>query len=107
VRNAGATLLYPIDGGAPKTAAGISETDQVIGGSEESDVVYVSLARRAVPKSIWNVNIRTGQRRPFVTLAPSDPVGIVGLGSPIFSADKTRYIFNQFVNCRFSMLRAD
>jgi hypothetical protein len=94
-RKDGATLLYPIDGGAPITAVGISETDFVVSGSEESDVIYVSPASTAIQRSLWRVNIRTGKRSPFVTIGPIDPVGIVGCCIPILSADQKWYIFEQ------------
>ena len=92
----GAARLYPLDGGEPKPVAGIAEADEVIGGSPDSDVVYVTPDASAVPKQIMKVNVTTGRRQAFVTVSPFDAAGIVGVGRPHFSEDGKRYLFNQF-----------
>jgi Tol biopolymer transport system component len=96
VRDAAGTIrLYPIHGGEPKTVPGVTEAEQVIGGSMDSDVVYVSANPSAIPQQILKVNVATGRRQPFVTVSPSDAAGITGLGPPIFSADENRYVYTQ------------
>ena len=84
-----------LDGGEPKPVAGISEADWVVGGATNSDVLYVSPDPAAIPQQIVKVNIGTGRREPFVTVSPTDPAGLVGLDSPIFSSDEKRYIYTQ------------
>jgi serine/threonine protein kinase/Tol biopolymer transport system component len=91
----GAIRLYPIDGGEPKQITGLTETDEVVAGSTDSDVVYVSPDLSAIPLQIVKVNIATGRRQPFVAVSPSDPAGIVALSRPIFSGDEKRYIYTQ------------
>jgi eukaryotic-like serine/threonine-protein kinase len=105
---AGAALLYPIDGGEPKPVNGVTERDDVIGGSPESEVVYVSPDALATPQqtsqeilrilkmNVVKVNIVTGRRQPFVTVSPSDTAGIVGLDRPHFTSDGKQYVFNQY-----------
>jgi hypothetical protein len=92
---AGVVRLYPIDGGEPKPVTAVTETDWVVGGSTNSDVLYVSPDRAAIPLQIVKVNIGTGRREPFVTVSPTDPAGLVGLDSPIFSSDEKRYVYTQ------------
>ena len=41
---------YPIDSGEPKPVAGLTEPDRVIGGSTDSDVVYVLPDTSAIPE---------------------------------------------------------
>jgi hypothetical protein len=84
----GAVRLYPIDGGEPKSVAGVAEADEVIGGSTDSDALYVSPDPSAIPKQIMKVNIA-------VTISPADPAGVVSLSRAIFSSDEKRYIYNQ------------
>jgi eukaryotic-like serine/threonine-protein kinase len=89
----GTVGLDPIDGGDPKRVAGLTETDQVIGGSADSDIVYVSSGDSATRRQIVKVNIANGQRQSFVTVSPTDSVGIAGVGRPIFSADGKRFVY--------------
>jgi eukaryotic-like serine/threonine-protein kinase len=91
----GAVRLYSIDGGEPRAVAGVGESDRVIGGSINSDVLYVSSDSSAISMQVTKVNITTGQRQPFLTISPTDSAGIVGLSRPIFSSDEKRYIYNQ------------
>jgi dipeptidyl aminopeptidase/acylaminoacyl peptidase len=91
----GAVGLYPIDGGDPKRLAGLTETDQVIGGSADSDIVYVSSGDSATRRQVVKVNIANGQRQPFVTVSPADSIGIAHVGRPIFSADGKRFVYLQ------------
>jgi eukaryotic-like serine/threonine-protein kinase len=91
----GTVGLYPIDGGDPKRVAGLTETDQVIGGSADSDIIYVSSGDSAFRRQIVKVNIANGQRQSFVTVSPTDSVGIAGVGRPIFSADGKRFVYLQ------------
>jgi eukaryotic-like serine/threonine-protein kinase len=105
---AGAALLFPIDGGKPMPLNGIKPADDVIGGSPESEVVYVSSDASAIPQQISQeilrvlkmnvekVNIVTGRRQTFVTVSPSDSAGIVGLDRPLFTSDGKQYVFNQY-----------
>lgn len=104
----GAAQLYPIDGGEPKPVNGVTEADDVIGGSADSEVVYVSSDASAIPQqtsqeilrilkmNVVKVNIVTGRRQPFVTISPSDAAGIVGLSPPRFTGDGKQYVFNQY-----------
>ena len=91
----GTVRLFPIDGGHPKPVAGVTEVDEVIGGSPDSEFIYVSPDRSAIPQQIMKVNLATGRRQSFVTVSPSDPAGIVYLSRPIFSSDGKRYVYTQ------------
>jgi eukaryotic-like serine/threonine-protein kinase len=90
-----AIRLYPIDGGEPKPITGLAETDEVVAGSADSDVVYVSPDLAAIPLQIVKVDVATGRRQSFVAVSPSDPAGIVSLSRPIFSGDEKRYVYTQ------------
>lgn len=87
--------LYPIDGGQPKAVRGALASDWVIGGSPNSDVLYVTAGFSAIPQKIFKINVANGRRLPFVTVAPLDPAGIVGMEPPRFSGDEKRYVWLQ------------
>jgi eukaryotic-like serine/threonine-protein kinase len=92
---AGTFRLYPIDGGDPKRLAGLAGTDEVIGGSADSDVVYVSADGSGVQRKVVKVNIANGQRLPFLTVLPTDSDGIAYVGPPIFSRGGKQFVFLQ------------
>lgn len=81
----GSLRLYPIDGSETKAVASITQSDTLIGGSPEEDEVYVSLDRSVIPQEIMKVNIATGKRQSFAEISPTDPAGILGLGTPCHS----------------------
>jgi hypothetical protein len=91
----GGDLLYPVNGGEPEPVAGLTESDEVIGGAPESAILYVSPDVSAVPLQVLKVSIRTGDRRPFVNISPTDPAGVVFIGFPIFTADEKQYVSTQ------------
>jgi eukaryotic-like serine/threonine-protein kinase len=91
----GTNLLYPIHGGDPQHMNGVTPSDEVIGGLSDSESVFVSPDPSAIPRRIEKVNVATGRREAFLNLEPNDPVGITGLGSPRFSIDSKRYVYNQ------------
>ena len=90
-----AIRLYPIDGGEPKPIAGLTETDEVVAGSADSDTVYVSPDLSAIPLQIVKVDVATGRRQPFLAVSPTDSSGIVSLSPPIFSTDGKQYVYTQ------------
>jgi eukaryotic-like serine/threonine-protein kinase len=96
VRDTGAVRLYSIDGGPAKPLIGVMEADQVIGGSEEAKVIYLSPDASAIPLQTMKVNVATGRRQHFVTVSPVDAAGIVRLGRPHFSRDAKQYVYNQY-----------
>jgi hypothetical protein len=90
-----AIRLYPIDGGEPEPITGLTETDEVVAGSADSDAVYVSPDPSAIPLQILKVDVATGRRQPFLAVSPTDSSGIVSLSRPIFSGDEKRYVYTQ------------
>jgi len=91
VRDGNGTIeLYPTDGRPPKPVMGLLSGDELVGGSAESDILYVTPDSSAVPQQILKVNLKSGYREPFVTLSPSDPAGIIAIWKPIFSNDENR-----------------
>jgi hypothetical protein len=91
----GAVLLYPIDGSEPKRLRGFTQTDQVTGGSADSEDLYVSSSISPVSYQITKVNASSGRRQPFVIVSPTDGAGVTFVGSPIFARDENFYVYGQ------------
>lgn len=91
----GAIQLYPVDGSSPKSIVGVSRDDILVDGSADSDDVYVTPARHAIPLQIMKLNILTGLRQPFTSISPTDSAGLLGLGLPVITADQTKYVGRQ------------
>jgi serine/threonine protein kinase len=91
----GSLKLFPVDGSQPKSIAGITDSDEVIGGASESDALYVTPDPSAFPLQVFKLNTSTGLRQPFVSIQPADSAGIIAVFDPIFSADERRYVYTQ------------
>ena len=92
----GSIRLYPLDGGEPRPVAGFAQNDSLVGGSSESDTVYVMLGAPTIPRRVEKLNILTGQRRPFASILPTDPAGLLGIGRPSITADEKRFVGTQY-----------
>jgi hypothetical protein len=91
----GSLKLFPVDGVQPKSIAGITDSDEVIGGASDSDTLYITPDATAFPLQVVKLNISTGLRHPFVSIQAADSAGIIAVFDPIFSADEQRYVYTQ------------
>lgn len=91
--DSGAVRLYPVDGGPPRKVTGISGSELVLGGSPLSDAIYVSPDPESIPLHVLKVNTITGVRQPFVTVAPTDPAGVMVVFPPMITADEKQYVY--------------
>jgi hypothetical protein len=93
---AGELRLYPIDGGPLKNVAGVTDDDQVIGGSPTADILYVSSGNGPpFPLRIFKLNVANGRREPLASFTPADPAGVVGLFRPLLTADGKQCVYGQ------------
>jgi len=85
--------IYPIDGGAPRTAHGIEPSEAVIGWRADNRSVYVQPAeihRDTIPVTV--VDISSGQRTPWKTIHPAQPV--IEIQSLHITPDGRAYAYN-------------
>lgn len=87
--------LYPVHGGEPIRAEGIRQIDSIVGGSIDSDWIYVSRPSTGLSLKIEKVNVRDGHREFLRSLFPLDSAGILRPVKPIFSDNPKDYIFSQ------------
>jgi Tol biopolymer transport system component len=87
--------LYPIAGGEP-------EKVNITVAPEESVMAFASdgkgllVRTRRLPVRITRVDVATGRREPWKTIAPADTAGLKSIPSLRFSADGKSYAYSSF-----------
>jgi len=76
--SSGAYSLYPIAGGEPRPAGGLSEADVVAHWSADGRSVLV-YRRAEIPCRLERIDLSTGQRSLFEQLAPGDSAGLLSM----------------------------
>jgi eukaryotic-like serine/threonine-protein kinase len=82
--------LYPIDGGAPRV---FGERDEVVVGFS-ADSRYAFVSRQDVPIVVSRVEIATGRREPWMTVAPALLPSTASLASFRIAADGKSYAYH-------------
>jgi hypothetical protein len=89
-------LLYPIDGGEPRPLSALDADDIPLQWSADGRFLY--LTRQAggfvPPVAIERVDVNSGRREQWKTVAPSDPVGVEYLDPPVISSDGRAYCYS-------------
>ncbi|HTS34478.1 MAG TPA: protein kinase [Candidatus Solibacter sp.] len=85
--------LYPIDGGEPrKLAFSLAPGERLNRFLDGGKTVLIRT--RSVPVQLTRVDLATGQRNLWKQLTPSDPAGVLGVPSMLFSADGKSYAYS-------------
>ena len=74
-RNAQGFALYPIDGGAPQPVHGISAHEYPVQWDSSGTKLYVW--DRTFPAHVSLLDVRTGERKPWLNTMPPDPAGLL------------------------------
>jgi len=72
----GGYALYPVDGGSPIPTPGIRQDEHVIAYREGGAHVYIREAESGWKTTVVGLDLKTGSREPWKTLAPQDPSGV-------------------------------
>ena len=88
----GPPSLFPIEGGEAREIPGLEPEDSFVAWSADGGSIFVT-ADPEVPQSIFRVNLVTGKRSLWKTLAPADPVGVIEIWSIQISADEQSYCY--------------
>jgi len=89
--------LYPLAGGEPHPILGLQPREVPLGWSGDGRSLFVKVADAApLPVRIVKLDLGTGRREPWISLAPSDPAGVQGISDPYIklSADGRGYIYS-------------
>ncbi len=85
--------LYPIDGSAPRKVPGLTAQDHVFHWSENGRSVLAQAGLNP-PVHAERVNLKTGQRTPWMVIAPRDIVGVRYCNVASVSIDERSYAYN-------------
>ncbi len=88
--SAGRLVLLPAAGGAPRPLPGSTPGDFPLRWAV-GDSVFLS--RGSAPVEIFRVDVTTGRREPWRTIAPADPAGVRSLRRIVLSADGKSLVY--------------
>jgi eukaryotic-like serine/threonine-protein kinase len=90
--------LYSLDGGDPRPVPALTARDVPLQWSADHRFLYVGVNLGAPPRSrndVFRVDLTSGSRTLWKTLAPVDPVGVeFGAGSPVMTPDASAYCYS-------------
>src|SRR6185369_4775368 len=89
----GTLMLYPTEGGDPRPLPGVSADELPIRWSADGQSLYVARGV-AAPLSVDLVDAATGTRRPWKTITPPDPAGVLQIGPLQITADGQSYVYS-------------
>jgi hypothetical protein len=91
-------MIYDAGGSPPTPVAGALKGDIPVRWAADGRSLYVR-ASGAVPARIYVVDLTTGRRQPWRSLAPRDPAGVFDVETPLVAADGQgyAYCFNRFL----------
>lgn len=84
--------LYPIAGGEPVPVSGTQADEVPTGWSSDGRLLYVYRFGE-IPAKVFQVDLTTGQRKPWKELEPGDAAGIDTIRGVELSADGKSYVY--------------
>jgi eukaryotic-like serine/threonine-protein kinase len=88
----GLAYLYSLNGGPTKTVPGFQGGEQPIQWSADGKSLYVYRPGE-LPAKVNEINLATGKRTFWRSLAPADPAGVSQIGPIVITPDGTSYIY--------------
>jgi Tol biopolymer transport system component len=85
-------LLYPVGGGTPRPIPNLAVGDVVIRWTPDGRALYVY--KPLVQVRVELLELATGRRTPWKSLAPADPAGVQGLSSILIALDGKSYVYS-------------
>ncbi len=84
--------IYPIDGSAPRSLLGVEPGENPILWSADGESLYVYRSRES-PARVFKVNVATGRRELWKTIAPGDRSGLVSIDNIVMTPDARSYAY--------------
>ena len=85
--------LVSVDGGEPQLLRGSQPGETPIRWAKDGSSLLVG-ARGETSCLVSRLDLSTGNRTPWKTVAPADVAGLVGVGCPRIAADEQHYVFS-------------
>ncbi len=89
----GKWLIWSLQGGEPKSVAGIADNESVFGWSSDNSVYVTARSTSTLPRQVYTMELATGKRQLWKTLAPADLTGITVVAPPQISRDGRAYAY--------------
>ena len=86
-------VLYPTEGGEPRTVPGIEQDDVVARWSGDGRGLYISRSRET-PAGVFRLDLATGRRELIRSFAPADAAGVLNVGPVLIAADGKSYVYS-------------
>jgi serine/threonine protein kinase/Tol biopolymer transport system component len=84
--------LYPVAGGEPRVIPGLNPGEQPITFSSDGGSLYIYQPGE-LPARVYRLDLRTGQRKLWKELMPSDPAGVETIGPILLTPDAKTCVF--------------
>ena len=88
----GNAYLYSLTGGPTKTVPGFLPSEQPIEWSADGKALYVYRPGE-FPAKVYQLDLATGKRTLWRSLAPADPAGVSQIGPIVMTPDGASYIY--------------
>ena len=87
--------IYPVDGGDPRPIAGVETGESPIVWSSDDRSLF-AYKRNETPAQVSKIEIATGRRELWKTIAPADRSGLVGIPNIVMTPDARSYAYSYF-----------
>ena len=85
--------IYPVDGGAPRPLAGSEAGESPILWSADGGLLFV-YRTSDTPARVFKIDIATGRRELWKTIAPADRSGLVAIDNIVMTPDTRSYAYS-------------
>ena len=85
--------IYPVDGGPARPLPGAEASEGLISWSADGGSLYV-YRRFESPARIFRIDVATGRREPWKTIAPVDRAGLIVIDNFVMTPDARAYAYS-------------
>ncbi len=85
--------VQPIEGGEPREIKGLSESDLPLEWHNDSQNIFFERGVGMDSVDIYDLNIATGQQKPWTHFAPADKSAILSLRHPVITPDGAHALY--------------
>ncbi len=86
-------VLYPIDGGEPRSIPGLEIDDEPFQWSDDGRSLFVQVGVGRDPTRVEKLDVQTGRRQPWLELTPPDRAGLQFIGQAMVTPNGRYYTY--------------
>jgi len=88
-------ILFPLDGGAPRSVPGAHPKYEVAQWSSDSKALYIYRPDE-VPLRVQRLDVATGTMKPIRTLVPADRAGVVSIAPVVTNPQASEFAYSYY-----------